>query len=483
MPCPRWSWGRACRPRTSLGLALVAGLGLILAAAPAQAAEASFDPRTMGLVWTVPFIGLLLSIAVMPILVPSFWHHNFGKVSFAWGAAFILPFAMAYGIGPAFYEFLHIILADYVPFIVLLLALYTVGGGVLLRGSLVGNPATNTALLAIGTAIAGWMGTTGASMLLIRPVIRANAWRKRKTHTFVFFIFLVSNIGGALTPLGDPPLYMGFLKGVDFFWPLQNLIVKTVFMSVILLAVYFVFDTIMLRREVGEPPAGEREPLSLDGLVNIPLLAAVVAVVLVQGAWDAGEIKILGVAVGLDVILACGVLLVITWLSMRLTPQPVREANGFGWGAMEEVAQLFAGIFVAMIPVLAILRAGREGAAAALVALTSSADGAPVPAMYFWLTGVLSSFLDNAPTYLVFFNLAGGDPQQLMGPLNATLTAISAGAVFMGANSYIGNAPNLMVRAIVEEQGVKMPSFFGYCGWALVFLVPLFALMTPIFFR
>jgi len=457
---------------------------LILAAGAQPAAAAAVSGAELSLAWGIPFAGLLMSIALMPLAAGHLWHHHYGKIAAGWAALLVIPFAIAYGPQVAAAEVWHIVLQEYIPFIALLLALYVTGGGVLLKGSLVGTPAMNTALLAFGTVIASVMGTTGASMLLIRPVLRANAFRRRKTHTFVFFIFLVSNIGGSLTPLGDPPLYLGFLKGVSFFWTTTNLFWEFAFCAAVLLAVYYLLDSLAWAREKPVPPnEGAREPLRIEGTVNLALIGAVVAMVLAQGYWRPGEARLLGEAIGIERLVGIAAFVLIAWLSMRLTTAALREANGFAWGAIAEVAKLFAAIFVTMAPVLAILRAGMEGAAAPLVALSSDAAGQPIPWVYFWLAGGLSSFLDNAPTYLVFFNLAGGDPQVLMTQGALTLAAISCGAVFMGANSYIGNAPNFMVKAIVEESGERMPSFFGYCGWAVVFLIPLFVLVTLIFFR
>ncbi|MBX6375170.1 MAG: sodium:proton antiporter [Acetobacteraceae bacterium] len=463
----------------------VFALPLLLAAPPALGSEAAtaVDGRALSLLWGLPFLGVLLSIALMPLIAGRIWHHHYGKIAAGWAVLFLAPYALAFGPEAAWEEFTHVLVQEYLPFIALLLALYTTGGGVLLRGTLVGTPAANTALLAAGTALASVMGTTGASMVLIRPVLRANAFRRRKTHTFVFFIFLVSNIGGSLTPLGDPPLYLGFLKGVSFFWPTTHLFAEFLFCTVVLLALYYVLDHVAWARERPAPPeTTAREGLRIEGRVNLVLLGAVLAVVLGMGFAPMREVSVLGQPVGLERLLGMAAFLVITLLSVRLTPAALREANGFAWGAMAEVAKLFAAIFVTMAPVIAILRAGREGAAASLVALTSTAEGQPIPAVYFWLTGALSSFLDNAPTYLVFFNLAGGDPGHLMTQGALTLAAISCGAVFMGANSYIGNAPNFMVKAIVEEQGVRMPSFFGYCAWAAAVLIPLFVLVTLLFF-
>jgi Na+/H+ antiporter NhaD/arsenite permease-like protein len=457
-----------------------AGAGLLPGIAEAAGGVSGAD---LSLIWTVPFIGVLLSIALLPLFAGSLWHHHYGKIAAGWAALLLLPFAVVFGPAVAWYEFNHVMILEYIPFLTLLLALYTAGGGVLLKGSLVGTPTTNTVLLAIGTVLASLMGTTGAAMLLIRPVLRANAFRRQKTHTFVFFIFLVANIGGSLTPVGDPPLYLGFLRGVSFFWPTTNLFAAFLLCAVILLAVYWLLDSWAWARERPVPPVeARREPLSIEGWVNVWLVGAIVAVVIAMGYVRLDAVTILEQKMPLERVIGILLFLAITAASVMLTSKALREANGFAWGAILEVAKLFAAIFICMAPVLAILRAGSEGAAAGLVALTSDANGAPIPWVYFWMSGALSSFLDNAPTYIVFFELAGGDAQHLMTQGALTLAAISCGAVFMGANSYIGNAPNFMVKAIVEESGERMPSFFGYCAWAAVFLLPLFALVTFIFF-
>jgi Na+/H+ antiporter NhaD/arsenite permease-like protein len=328
------------------------------------------------------------------------------------------------------------------------------------------------------------MGTTGAAMLLIRPLIRANAWRQHKVHLVVFFIFLVANIGGSLTPLGDPPLFLGFLKGVEFFWPTRAMFWPMLLVASLLLLIFYALDQVMLRRETTSPPeATQNEPaFRVEGKVNILLLLGVVLAVLMSGVWHPGlSFTVYHVEMELQNVLRDVLLLTTALLSWWLTPARTRQANEFSWFPIVEVAKLFAGIFVTIIPAIAILRAGINGALAPVIYLVSS-DGEPVNAMYFWATGILSSFLDNAPTYLVFFNTAGGDPEQLTGPLSSTLLAISAGAVFMGANTYIGNAPNFMVRAIAEERGVSMPSFFGYMAWSCVFLLPLFMVVTLVFF-
>ncbi|MGQ9371751.1 sodium:proton antiporter [Azospirillum sp. A39] len=480
--------------RSTASRILAGALALILSPLPAWAAAVAegaehalphLDGAELGLAWVIPFAGILLSIAVMPLAAPNIWHHHFGKIAAAWGAAFMVPFALLHGLPLATYELLHVALLEYIPFIVLLTALFTVAGGVRLKGHLVGTPAVNTMTLLLGTVLASLMGTTGAAMLLIRPLIRANEHRRHKVHTLVFFIFLVANIGGSLTPLGDPPLFLGFLKGVSFFWPTVHLFLPMLLVSAALLVIYFALDTWLHGREPGPAPLvdGTEEPLSLEGKVNLLLLLGIMGSVLLSGVWHPGTFEIYHVTVAWESVASQVLLLSITFLSLKLTSDESRRLNGFTWGPILEVAKLFAAIFLTIIPAIAILRAGTAGALGAVITAVNTPDGQPIPAMYFWATGVLSSFLDNAPTYLIFFNTAGGDPGHLMTDLAVTLAAISCGAVFMGANTYIGNAPNFMVKAIAEERGVPMPSFFGYMAWSCGILVPLFALVTLVFFR
>ncbi|MFD2262911.1 sodium:proton antiporter [Lacibacterium aquatile] len=458
---------------------------MVIAATPAMAATAPhIDGAALGLIWALPFAGILLSIAILPLVAPSFWHHNFGKISAAWSLAFLIPITIQAGVGVALYELLHVLLLDYIPFIILLLALFTVAGGVKIGGTLAGTPTVNLTLLLFGTLLAGFMGTTGAAMLMVRPLLSANHRRKHKVHIFVFFIFLVANIGGGLTPLGDPPLFLGFLKGVEFFWFTEHMILPMLFAIALVGSAFFIVDSYYYRRESDYVRTHEpkRESLHIQGFLNIVLLAGVVGAVLMSGVWKPGiaftlyHVPIEGQGLARDAIL-----LLITFLSVRLTRQQIRHDNEYSWGPIVEVAKLFAGIFITIIPAIAILRAGASGSLAGLVALANP-GGVPSDPVYFWLTGILSSFLDNAPTFLVFFNLAGGDAQHLMGPMASTLLAISAGAVFMGANTYIGNAPNFMVKAVVEHRGVHMPSFFGYMAWSCAVLIPTFLLMTLLFF-
>ncbi|MFN5047033.1 sodium:proton antiporter [Roseateles sp.] len=463
---------------------LVLTLALLGLAGPALAAD--LDGRAFGVFWGLPFAGMLLSIAILPLAAPKLWHHHFGKIAAGWALAFLLPFALSQGLGATAGVLAHALLAEYLPFIILLTALFTTAGGIFVRGNLHGSPALNAGLMAIGAVLASFMGTTGASMLMVRPLIRANDNRRHNAHVLVFFIFIVSNAGGSLTPLGDPPLFLGFLKGVDFFWTVKHIFPETLFLIGSLLAIFYVIDSWYYRREgvTKQDPTPDTAGFGIEGGINFLPLAAVVGLVLMSGIWKPGiSFDILGTEVELQSLLRDVLLVGVTLWSLAITPRALREKNQFSWAPMQEVAKLFIGIFLTMVPVLAMLKAGEQGAFAAVTRAVTGPEGQPLPWAYFWFSGLLSSFLDNAPTYLVFFNLAGGDPQQLMTTLAPTLAAISAGSVFMGANSYIGNAPNFMVKAIAEDRGVKMPSFFGYMAWSGAVLIPLFVLMTLIWFR
>jgi Na+/H+ antiporter NhaD/arsenite permease-like protein len=466
----------------------VAAAGAAWFTTSAFAADGAFNGSALSPLWIVPFAGILLSIAVAPVTAPLFWHHHFGKTTAFWALAFLVPFALSYGVDLAWREVTHTFVAEYLPFMILLFALYTVSGGIHVRGNLHGSARLNTGLLGLGTALASVMGTTGAAMLLIRPLLRANDNRRHRAHVVVFFIFLVANIGGALTPLGDPPLFLGFLKGVDFFWTTKAMLWPTLLSSAILLTIFYFVDRHLWRRP-GEVRADAADPtpdrtIGIDGKGNFVLLGLIMTFVLLSGIWRTGiEIGIAGNTRDLAGWLRDVALLAIAWASWKYTPRAVRRAHHFEWGPIVEVAKLFAGIFLTIIPAIAMLRAGNEGALAPLIALVTAPDGRPNDTLYFLLTGALSSFLDNAPTYLVFFNLAGGDPAVLMTSLGTTLAAISAGAVFMGANTYIGNAPNLMVKSIAEARGVRMPSFVAYLGWSLLVLGPIYALLVVLFFR
>jgi Na+/H+ antiporter NhaD/arsenite permease-like protein len=449
-----------------------------------DAGSPHLDGAGLSLFWSVPFAGLILSIALLPLLTPHFWKHHFGKVAALWSFALLLPCAVAFGLRTTAAEAVHTVLLDYLPFIILLFTLFVVGGGIRVSGNLVGTPATNTAMLAFGTLAANLFGTTGASMVLIRPLITANLDRRYNTHVFIFFIFLVANIGGSLTPF--PPLYLGFLNGVDFFWTLKTMLGPLLFVGGVLLALFYVIDRLAWNRESvdGEARRCASCQIRIEGLHNVLYLVLVGMTVLASGVWQ----RHATVPVGLDIEMPASglvrdfILIAVSILSWQTTKQSIRVENAFTWAPIQEVAMLFAGIFITMIPMIAVLHAGHEGAFAPALSLVSTPDGKPVNAAYFWLSGIVSSFLDNAPTYLAFFNLAGGDARELMDPLASTLLAISAGAVFMGANTYIGNAPNFMVRSICEERGIRMPSFVSYMLWSGAILLPLFALFTWLWF-
>ncbi len=436
--------------------------------------------------WSIiPFLGILLSIALFPLFAPRFWHHHFGKISIFWALAILIPFLIIYRV-QAFHKFLEIILADYIPFIIILTALYTVSGGILIKGTLKGTPPVNTFILFIGAALASWMGTTGASMLLIRPFLRANSHRKNRTFMVVFFIFLVSNVGGSLTPLGDPPLFLGFLRGVPFFWTF-GLFWEMLFVSIILLVLYFFMDAYFYKKEVIKVDSDVREPLRVDGIHNIILILLIVGAVLISGIVKWGEVSILGIPIARQDILRDLVLILIIFISLISTRRDIRDENEFTWFPMKEVAILFGGIFITMMPCLEILRAGTKGELSFIMKTVKE------PYHYFWITGMLSSFLDNAPTYLTFLNTAIGKFYpgissheaiiHLIKENEIYLKAISLGAVFFGANTYIGNAPNFMVRSIAEESGVSMPTFLGYMlKYSVTILIPIFILITLIFF-
>ena len=468
---------RGCA-RVIAGAMAIFGASVALASADASSA---FTGAGLSPIWGVPFAGLLLSLALWPILGARFWHLHYGKISAAWALAMLIPFAIVFGPGETIHQLVHALLLEYLPFVILLFALYTVSGGIAVRGTLIGSPKLNTALLTIGAMLASAMGTTGAAMLLIRPLLRANEGRNHRVHVVVFFIILVGNIGGALTPLGDPPLFIGFLNGVEFFWTTRWLALPTLLISAALLGIFYALDTRLWRRERPLQPAAY-EPLAIDGVVNFTLIGAVVAVVLLSGVWKPETtLQVSGMQLEWQNIVRDVALLAIALASLTWTPSAIRETNAFTWEPIAEVAKLFAGIFLTIIPVIAMLQAGRSGPLAPLVDLVSDAGGEPRHVMYFWATGLLSAFLDNAPTYAVFLNLAGGDATQLMGPLRKTLVAISAGAVYFGALTYVGNAPNFMIKAIAEQRGVAMPSFFAYLGYSALVLLPLFVVISLIY--
>ncbi|MDY6821326.1 MAG: sodium:proton antiporter [Deferribacterota bacterium] len=440
--------------------------------------------------WSIiPFAGILLSIALFPLFVPSWWHHNFGKVSAFWGLLTVIPLVLVYK-KAGLHQELHIFITDYFPFLILLWTLFTVAGGILLRGSLLGTPKVNTILIAIGTFLASWMGTMGAAMLMIRPFLRANKYRKYRTFMVCFFIFLVANIGGGLTPVGDPPLFIGFLHGVPFFWTTIRLLPHILFASICILIIYFFLDLYYYKKEEREGtlnPPKEKTPLSLVGWYNFILLGGVVASVIFSGTVRIGSVSILGIERTIESLLRDGWMIIIGIISLLITPRYIRKENDFTWFPIIEVGYLFAGIFATMAPPLLILTAGEKGVAAPLLKLVEE------PVHYYWITGILSAFLDNTPTYYTFFTSVlgkffAGMPEPQAVPLLLTqkalyLEAISVAAVFFGACTYIGNAPNFAVRSIAEQSGTPMPSFFGYIiKYSFTVLIPIFIVVALIFF-
>ena len=445
----------------------------------------------MNLAFCIPFAGLLLCIAMLPLVKAEWWEAHQPHAVVFWSLLFVLPFAFVYGPGQAFEKVLECIVDDYLTFIILLFGLFCVSGNITLEGDLAGSPRINVGLLLIGTMLSSWIGTTGASMLMVRPIIKMNAWRKRRSHIMVFFIFLISNIGGCLTPIGDPPLLMGFMRGVPFFWSL-HLFPVLLFNVVILLTIFYFLDRRAYRKDIGE---GLKPDISkpgtevhILGLHNLIFLAMIVAAVILSGtlpgmaAFQDAEGAVRGIHLFGEVTLTYPalievvIILVAAFLSFKTTSVEIRRKNHFTWGAIQEVAVLFVGIFITMQPALMILKAN------------GASLGLNKPFEMFWATGCLSSFLDNTPTYLVFLTTAGalgfteGMPTILGTVPIAMLEAISCGAVFMGANTYIGNAPNFMVKSISDENGIRMPSFFGYLLWSITFLIPVFLLDMLVFF-
>jgi Na+/H+ antiporter NhaD/arsenite permease-like protein len=422
-----------------------------------------------------PFVILLLLIALLPLVAEQFWHSNHNRFLVSVGLALPVVIYLIWH-GPEATHHLIEEMKEYVAFVVLLGSLYVISGGLLVLGTLRATPPRNTLLLAGGALLANLIGTTGASMVLIRPYLRMNQGRPSATHLVVFFIFLVSNLGGALTPLGDPPLFLGFLRGVDFWWTLR-LWPHWAFVMLLVLGIFLIWDTLLFRRETPRLPSTDPEVrLGLRGKINILLLIGVVLAVLVQSPGVARHLKLDGLGREGLKWLGCAAMVTLALLSLILTPRAVRGNNGFTWGPIIEVAVVFLGLFATMGPALVLLEH------------SSQRLGLTQPWHYFWLTGILSSFLDNAPTYLAFGTLASSTCEltgldQLSLQQEAILIAISCGAVFMGANTYIGNGPNFMVKAIAEESGMPAPSFFGYMAYSAVILLPVFVLLTLLFFR
>ncbi len=413
----------------------------------------------------LPFIGVLFSFAVLPGLLPRLWHRRMGTIILLWVAFYAGQSVVLAGPAMAVAGLWQAILVDYVPFMAILLALYALGGGILVAGGPWGRPAGNVLLLVIGTLLAGIMGTIGASLLLIHPLLASNAQRFEKRHLVVAFIILVANAGGALSPLGDPPLLVGFLRGVPFFWPLTHLLVPMLMVAVPVLVLCYAIDRHLARREA--PPLAQT--LRLRGTLNMLLLLLLTGAITLEGFWHPGNIRLAGAAIPGEQAVATLVAGFCILLSELFTPRAIRQHNRFAWSAMREIIILFFAIFVTIAPVLSLLHQ---------VDLREAH-----PALWFWLAGICSALLDSAPTYLMFFEAAGGHAASLVAPPSRLLSAIASGAVFFGAATYLGNAPNLMIRAIAARRGVKMPGFALYSAIACAILLPIFTIMSVTIFR
>lgn len=440
-----------------------------------------FDPGLSSVLYVLPFVGILLSISLGPILFPTIWHRNYYRISLFWLAISVLLMVGKFGVSLTYHQWMHMFLHEYIPFILMIASLYTVTGGIHIVLNTRAKARTNTVFLLFGGVLASFIGTTGAAMLLIRPFIEMNRHRKHKIHLIIFFIFIVANVGGSLTPLGDPPLFLGYLQGVPFWWPMEHLFFPMMKMLAILLAVFWAMDHYFLTKDDPQPKArsnGEKR-LHITGFRNFPILIGIVLCVWMLGAWEtapqSGIFDLTWAELGRDLSL-----LALAVLSWKITPGTIRYYNNYTWEPFKEVAKIFIGIFTTIIPVIQMLHQGEEGLFASLLRLANP-GGVPDNTLYFWLTGWLSAFLDNAPTYLVFYHMAGGNAGVLSTTMSSTLMAISAGAVFMGAMTYIGNAPNFMVKAIAEKQHIKMPSFFGYMAWSCLILLPCLGLFCWFF--
>ncbi|TGJ98640.1 sodium:proton antiporter [Leptospira langatensis] len=428
-------------------------------------------------VWSViPFALILLSIALLPLVshtTAEWWESNNNKLLLALalgGVSFGILMAHNWG-GKIF----HTMVFDYIPFIILLAALFYISGGIVLKGDIEATPINNTIFLIVGTFLASFIGTTGASMLLIRPLLKTNSERKHVVHTVIFFIFLVSNIGGSLTPLGDPPLFLGYLQGVPFTWTF-SLLPEMLIASGLLLVIYFIWDTVMHGKETKKDlryDHSHRQALGLEGQINLIWLLGVILSVAFLNQNYIPAIK----EYPFLAFIREAVLIGLIALSKVTSDIKLREKNKFTLHPIQEVAYLFIGIFLTMIPALLLLEHhGKE------LGITQKWQ-------FFWVTGGFSGVLDNAPTYLTFLSLAKGllgfsDVTQILAdPFGEQLLkAISCGAVFMGALTYIGNAPNFMVKSVAEENKIKMPSFGGYVVYSFLLLIPTFLLLTGIFF-
>ena len=424
------------------------------------------------ILWAIPFLGIIFSMSFLPLLAPNFCEKYGVLVPFGWTAMYLVCVAFVFGFREVLPATLEPLLNDYVSFIIQIATLYIVAGGIFVDFPNGKGPVFNTMFLFFGSLLAGWIGTTGAAMLLIRPFLRANAGRKYKVHLVFFFIFLVANIGGAATPLGDPPLFIGFLKGVDFFWFIQHLSPILFGTTFVLCLLFFVVDTILFKKETGHfQTIRDNISFEIKGAKNLFFLALVLFTVII--CQFKGSFEIFGESYNYSSVCRNVILLLIAALSLKFTQKRIREENGFNFAPIREVAEFFIAIFITVAPILSILSKGENGSLAGIFHWIAP-GGEFILSKCFWASGLLSSVLDNAPTFLIFFHLASGNAAELMTTKAAILTSFSISTVFMGALTYIGNAPNLMVKSISQHHGIKVPSFLGYMGWSIGILAPIF---------
>ncbi len=459
---------------------------MLLAPTFTHASSIPFEGDSLSLWWILPFVGLILSIAFVPLFANDFWHKHYGKVTLFWSLIFFIPVMIFYGRTTGLVVFTDTLISEYIPFILLLFTLFTLSGGIQITGHFAASPAFNSLLLIIGTLLASIMGTTGASMLLIRPLLIANQHRKHRTHLVIFFIFLVANIGGGLTPLGDPPLFLGFLAGVDFFWTLKNMFLPVLLMSSVLISLFYMIDRYFFyKEEIKISPIGHNK-LTIKGKMNFILIGIVVLGIVISGFWNPNiSFKVSHSVVKLENVFRDIIFITVCIISLKFTPIIIRDANKFNWEPIKEVAKIFFGIFLTITPVVLILQSGTHPLVKSLINFAHDSNGMPINTIYFWVTTSLSAFLDNAPTYLVFFQMAAGNQVDsaayLMNVIPKTLLTISMATVFTGPLTYIANAPNFMIKSIAEQQKVKMPSFFGYTLISMGILVPLYIILNIVF--
>jgi len=431
------------------------------------------------LLWSIPFLGIIFSMALLPLLCEKSWHKYGLYVLAFWPAVYLLLIAYVFGFSKVFDATFEPIFAHFLPFIILISSLYTISGGIYLDFPRGYGPLFNVCFLFFGSLLAGWIGTTGAATLLIRPLLRANSGRKHQTHILLFFLFLIANIGGAATPLGDPPLLIGFLEGVNFFWFFKNL--YPFFLSVIaaLCVLFFIIDTILFKIDPAICKEKTDRPLFIiRGATNLYFIAFILIAVIFCNFE--GEFTLFNEKFTYSSLIRNIAIVIFALVSMKITPRSIREKNYFSFEPVKEVAELFAGIFITVTPIIHILHQGLNGELKFIFDWIAP-DGQFDASKCFWACGLLSAFLDNAPTFLIFFHLTSGDAIELMTTKANILTAISVATVFMGALTYIGNAPNLMVKSIYSNYGLKPPSFFGYMAWSMLILVPMFLIIARYF--